>query len=336
MKKTYRIAVIGGGSWGTAIAHLLASNGHDTTLWVRNRELLKVLKEKRENILYLKGIRLNSRITFSNDIESSMENRDIVAFAVPVSFLRGILRGIKRKPEGVVVSLSKGIEIETFLTPSEIIKESLGVDECNLTALSGPNFAKEVAQLLPTATVVASKNKDSAKTIQDAFSSSTFRVYTTDDVKGVELCGAMKNIVAIASGISDGLKLGLNARASLITRGLAEIVRLGKRFGAKSETFMGLAGVGDLILTCTGNLSRNRSVGLRLAQGEAIETILKSSKMVPEGVSTVRAVYEYSKKISVELPITQEVYKIIYEGKSAKEAVKSLMNRPLKEEYYLL
>ncbi len=336
MRKTYRITVVGGGSWGTAIANLLGNNGHDTILWVRNRELLTVLKEKRENPIYLKGVKLSRNILFSNNLEESLKNRDIVAFAIPVSFLRGVLKEIKQKPNGMAVSLSKGIEIDSFMTPTEVIKESLGIHEDSLAALSGPNFAREVAQSLPTATVVASKNKETAMAVQDAFSSPTFRVYTTSDVKGVELCGAMKNIIAIASGISDGLSLGLNARASLITRGLAEIVRFGSRFGAKRETFMGLAGVGDLILTCTGNLSRNRSVGLRLANGETIEAILSSSKMVPEGVSTVKAVYMYSKEISVELPITQEVYRIIYEGKNPKEAVKSLMNRPLKEEYYLL
>ncbi len=336
MKRTYKITVVGGGSWGTAIANLLGSSGHDTILWVRDRELLKTLKERRENTTYLKGVKLSSNIVFSGNLEDSIKNRDIVALAIPVSFLRGVLKEINQKPKGIVVSLSKGIEIDSFMTPTEVIKESLGIHEESLSALSGPNFAKEVAQFLPTATVVASKSKETATAVQDAFSTPTFRVYTTDDVKGVELCGAMKNIIAIASGISDGLNLGLNARASLITRGLAEIVRLGRKFGAKSETFMGLAGVGDLILTCTGSLSRNRSVGLRLARGETIEDILSSSKMVPEGVSTVKAVYFYSKKLSTELPITQEVYKIIYERKNPKEAVKSLMNRPLKEEYYLL
>jgi len=336
MKKTYRITVVGGGSWGTAIANLLANNGHDLTLWVRDKELLRIMKEKRENPTYLKGVKLNRNIVFSNNLEDSIKNREIVAFAIPVSFLRGVLKEINKKPDSIIVSLSKGIEIDSFLTPTEIVEESLGVDVNKLAALSGPNFAKEVAQLLPTATVVASKSRETALVLQGVFSSPTFRVYTTDDVKGVELCGAMKNIIAIASGISDGLNLGLNARASLITRGLAEIVRLGNRFGAKNETFMGLAGVGDLILTCTGDLSRNRSVGLRLAKGETVESILSTSKMVPEGISTVKAVYTYSRKLSIELPITQEVYRIIYEGKSPKEAVKSLMNRPLKEEYYLL
>ncbi len=336
MKKTFNISVIGAGSWGTAIANLLAKNGHKVTLWVRNKKLLNEIKEKRENEAYLKGVKLHSSIEFEGDLNKALLDKDVVAIAIPVPFLRETLKGADFRINSYVVSLSKGIETETFETATEVIKSTLDLDGSKIAALSGPNFALEVAKGLPTATVIASKNKETAKLLQKIFSNNRFRVYTSSDIKGVELCGAMKNIMAIAAGISDGLNLGLNARASLITRGLSEIMRLGFLFGAQKDTFMGLSGIGDLVLTCTGNLSRNRTVGLKLAKGEKMEEILLSMNMIPEGVNTTKAVFEYTLKNNIDLPITKEVYEVIYNNKNPMDALDSLMSRPLKEENYLL
>jgi len=336
MRKTYRISVVGAGSWGTTIANMLAKNGHIVTLWVRSNGLLNQLIYSKENTIYLKGVKLDENIYFTGDLSYAFKDKDIIAIAVPVLFLRNTLKDINFSVESIILSLCKGIEVESLFTPTEIIKNVIKVNEQKLAVLSGPNFASEVAKSLPTATVIASENRKIATLLQKIFASETFRVYTSCDIKGVEICGAMKNVMAIASGISDGLNLGHNARASLITRGIAEMIRFGKQLGARMETFMGLAGIGDLILTCTGNLSRNRTVGMRLARGENINEILKTMKMVPEGVSTTKAINEFARKSGLDLPITVEVYKIIYEHKKPIEALKNLMNRPLKEENYLL
>ncbi len=336
MKKTHDIAVIGAGSWGTAIANLLSKAGHRVTLWVRSKELLKLMKTLGENPTYLRGYKLDKKIELTSNLRDAFCGREIIAIAIPVPFLRETLTGVEINKESVVVSLSKGIEIETFSTPTEILNGVLHIEADRLAVLSGPNFAKEVAQGLPTATVIAAINKDVARELQSTFATPTFRVYRSTDVKGVEICGAAKNVMAIASGISDGLGLGYNARASLLTRGLAEIIRLGSTLGAKKETFMGLAGIGDLILTATGQLSRNRTVGLKIAEGKDIAEILSNMKMVPEGVTTAKALYSYSQEKDIDLPITKEVYEIIYEKKKPEHALESLMKRPLKEENYLL
>ncbi|WP_025209897.1 NAD(P)H-dependent glycerol-3-phosphate dehydrogenase [Hippea sp. KM1] len=336
MRRTLKIGVLGAGSWGSAIANLLAINGHDVLLYVRERDLFEQLKARRINTVYLDGVVLNERLKFTNNITEAAEDKDVVVSAIPVKYLRETLKLISLPVEGLVVSLSKGMENETFCRPSEIIQNSLKIPNDRVVVLSGPNFAKEVAKGLPTATVVASTSRPSARLIQEAFSNSFFRVYTSDDVVGVEVCGALKNIMAIASGISDGLNLGDNARASLITRGLSEISRLGLKLGAKSQTFMGLAGIGDLLLTATGNLSRNRTVGLRIAKGEKLSDILQSMKMIPEGVNTARSVYNLSQKEGIDMPITAEVYEILYKDKDPLKALNDLMSRPLKEENYLL
>ncbi len=336
MKEMLDISVLGAGSWGTAIANLLAKKGHKVTLWVRSKKLLKNIEKKRENELYLKGVKIIDSIELENDLEKAVYKKNVIAIAIPVAFLRKILSSIKSNVDSYIVSLSKGIEIETFSTSTEIIKDILNIEKFRIAALSGPNFALEVAKGLPTATVLASISQETARFLQAVFSTSRFRVYTSSDIKGVELCGAMKNVMAIASGISDGLNLGLNARASLITRGLSETMRLGLLFGAQKETFMGLSGIGDLVLTCTGDLSRNRTVGLEIARGRRIDDILSEINMVPEGVNTTKAVYKYSLKNNIDLPITKEVYNVIYNRKSPLEALDSLMNRPLKDESYLL
>jgi len=329
-----RVSVIGAGSWGCAFASLLAQNGVDTCLFVRKNEVLESLKRQRIHPHYLPGVKLSESIVFTGSIAEAMERADVVVMAVPVKYMRTVLHGLLNFVQNrhVFLSLSKGIENETFLRPTGIITDVLGVDESRTAALSGPNFALEVAKGLPTATVIASTNQRLAKALQRLVSCSNFRAYTSDDVIGVEVAGAMKNVIAIASGISDGLGLGYNAKASLITRGLAEISRLGLMFGARRDTFMGLAGIGDLVLTCTGDLSRNRRVGLVIAKEGRPEDFLGPSGMVAEGINTVRSAYEISLKKGIEMPITTEVYRIIYQKKDPQQAVFELMSRPLKSE----
>ncbi|WP_022670173.1 NAD(P)H-dependent glycerol-3-phosphate dehydrogenase [Hippea alviniae] len=329
-----RVGVVGAGSWGSAISILLAKNGHNVSLYVREEEIRESIKRKRVNPVYLPNVEFPKNIEALGDINETVRDKDFIVFVVPVKYLRATVEQIKEKILSPVISLSKGMENETFCRPSQIIENTLKIEK--IAALSGPNFALEVAKGLPTATVVASKKKETAEFFQKAFSCETFRVYTSNDIVGVEICGALKNIMAIAAGISDGLKLGHNARASLITRGLAEIMRFGKVFDAKRETFMGLAGIGDLMLTATGNLSRNRRVGLELAENKSKEEILNSMKMVPEGINTTKSVYEFAQRNDIEMPITSEIYKILFENKNPKEALRDLMNRPLKEENYLL
>lgn len=334
MRKMFKVGVVGAGSWGSAISILLARRGYEVWLYVREEEIRESIKTKRVNPVYLPNVEFPKNIKALSDINETVKDKDFVVFVVPVKYLRETISSIEEKIDVPVISLSKGMENETFCRPSQIIENTLNIK--TIAALSGPNFALEVANGLPTATVIASKDKDTASFFQKAFSCETFRVYTSEDIIGVEICGALKNVMAIAAGISDGLNLGHNARASLITRGLAEMMRFGKVFNAKGETFIGLAGIGDLMLTATGNLSRNRRVGLQLAEGKTKDEILSSMKMVPEGINTTKSVYEFAKKNSIEMPITTEIYKILFENKNPKEALKDLMNRPLKEENYLL
>ncbi|WP_051904432.1 NAD(P)H-dependent glycerol-3-phosphate dehydrogenase [Hippea jasoniae] len=335
MKKMYKIGVVGAGSWGTTIADLLAEN-NDVKLFVRNRKLLEQLKKTGINNIYLKDIQLNKNLNYTNNIDKLFKESEIIVIAIPTKFIRSVLTGKILNKSSYVISLSKGIETKTFKRPSQIISETLRIENERIAVLSGPNFAVEVAKKLPTATVVASVNLELAEFFQKLFFRNYFRVYTSSDVVGVEFCGALKNIMAIASGVSDGLGLGFNARASLITRALVEMKRLGLAFGSDEQTFNGLAGIGDLILTCTGSLSRNRQVGLRIAKGEKLDDILNSMQMVPEGVSTVLAVKEFSKKHNIEMPICSEVYEVLFENKNPLNAISALMSRPKKQENYLL
>lgn len=329
------IGVIGAGSWGTALANMLSSKGYNVFLWVREVELFDELTTKQENTWYLPGIRLDSKLYFSSSLKEVVSNKDFLLFVVPSQYTRAILEETKpflRKNE-IVVCASKGIELNTLKTMSEVFFDTIGDLNPVYAHLSGPSFAKEVAVKQPTAVSLGCKDEVVAKMLQQAFSTDYFRVYTNPDVKGVELGGAIKNVIAIAAGICDGLNLGHNPRAALITRGLAEMSRLGMGLGAKKETFMGLSGLGDLVLTCTGDLSRNRQVGLRIGKGEKLKDIVTSMKMVAEGVKTSKALYELGKKIGVDLPITEQVYKILYEDKDPKEATMELMIRELKCEF---
>jgi len=330
-----RIGVVGGGSWGTALANLLADKGFKIDFWVFEKEVKDQILEIRENKVFLPGVKLSLNLFPSNDIKDVATRKDLVLLVVPSHVMRDTamkISGLIAK-DTIIVSASKGIENSTYLTMSGVLRECLtGIPEGNFTALSGPSFAKEVARKVPTAVTAASKDPEAAAFVQFIFATPFFRVYTNDDVTGVELGGAVKNVIAIAAGIVDGLGLGLNTRAALITRGLTEIRRLGLALGAKPRTFTGLAGVGDLLLTCTGNLSRNHTVGKKIGEGMKLKEILSEMRMVAEGVKTAKSVYNLSLKLGVEMPISHEIYRILYEDVSPKEAVLRLMTRDLKQE----
>ena len=330
-----RIAVIGGGSWGTALAGRLAANGNDTVLWAYEPELVAEINSSHTNSLYLPGINLNPTLACTGDIEEAVSGRSIVLLVTPVQVMRGVLKKLSPhlKPDAIVANASKGIELETLQTVSQICGELLGDDVlARFVALSGPTFAREVAQELPSLIVAASRSEASARRVQAAFSCPCLRVYTNEDVTGVELGGAVKNVIAIAAGICDGLGFGHNARAALITRGLAEMNRLGQAMGAQAATFAGLAGMGDLVLTCTGDLSRNRTVGFKLGQGMTLTDILAEMRMVAEGVKSSESVYQLSRRLGVEMPIVEKTYQILHEDKPARQAVIELMSRDLKAE----
>jgi len=332
---TGSIAVIGAGSWGTALANLVAEQGIGVELWSYEPEIAEQINGGRENSVYLPGATLSEHIAASSDIERVICGKDIIFIVVPSHVYRSVAKSFNTLVDDnvILVSATKGIENETCCLMSDIIAElfppAISGRSC---FLSGPSFAREVALRLPTAVTVASKDQTACETIQKLVSCSYFRAYTSDDVIGVELGGAVKNVIAIAAGASDGLKLGDNARAGLITRGLAEMARLGIAMGANPLTFSGLAGMGDLVLTCAGDLSRNRTFGYRIAKGETMKQIVSDMVMVAEGVKTSKSVSELSKRQKVELPICQAVYSILYEDKSPLIAVSELMERDLKSE----
>lgn len=327
------IAIIGAGAWGTTLAILLAEKNYEVSLWVHEKTLYQEIKERRINRVYLPEVSLPEEIKVSDEIEEVVKDAGYILNAVPTQYIREVFKNTPPyiSQGAVVVSASKGIERGTLLTPSQLLKELLGRD---VAVLSGPSFAKEVVKKLPTAVTIAATDTGLALHLQGLFTSGHLRVYTHNDVLGVELGGALKNVIAIASGISDGLGLGFNARASLITRGLAEIRRLGVAMGAREETFGGLSGLGDLVLTCTCHLSRNYTLGLELGRGGKLRDILAGMVMIAEGVATSESAYELSQRYEVEMPIVEQVYKIIHEDKDPATAVKDLMNRLLKSEFY--
>jgi len=333
-----KIGVVGAGSWGTALADLLAKKGFAVDLWVFEPDVCRQIAEKRENKLFLPGVLLSENLRPSNDFAGVVADKDLVLIVVPSHVMRRTT--LQMAPclgsKATVVTASKGIENKTHLTMSGVLHETLpDIDENRLAVLSGPSFAKEVAADVPTLVTAASKNRATADFIQQVFATPYFRVYTSDDVVGVELGGAVKNVIAIASGIIDGLGLGLNTRAALITRGLVEIQRLGLALGGKPHTFAGLAGAGDLILTCTGSLSRNYTVGTKIGQGMTLEQILSEMHMVAEGVKTTRSVYNLSRRLGVEMPISHEIYHVLYDNEDPGKAVRRLMTRNLKQEFDL-
>ncbi len=327
------IAVIGGGSWGTTLACLLSEKGYDVSLWVHDKNLAERMRETRLNITYLPDTIIPEDVRITNSIEEAIKRARYILNAVPAQYVRDVFSaGLPYVlEEAIIVSLSKGIERGTLLTASSVLKK---LSDYTIAVLSGPSFAKEVIKKLPAAVTLAIKDRNSGHLLQEVFNINNFRVYTHDDIIGVEIGGALKNVMAIASGISDSLSLGNNARASLITRGLAEMTRLGVAMGAQERTFSGLSGIGDLVLTCTSLLSRNYTVGIQLGQGMKIKDILKQTKYIAEGVTTAESAYELAKKYNVEMPIVEQVYRVIYEDKDPQQAVRSLMGRSLKTEFY--
>jgi glycerol-3-phosphate dehydrogenase (NAD(P)+) len=330
-----RVGVVGGGSWGTALAHHLAIRGFGVDLWVREEQVRLQIEKKRINEEFLPGIVLSPGIHPVESFEEVTSSKDFLVITVPSQFFRTILMEVTPflSEHIPIIAGTKGIENDTLMTMSQVAASvrPKGFED-GFACLSGPSFAREVCEQHPTAITLASKNVKLAAKLQESLSAEYFRVYTSTDIIGVELGGALKNVIAIAAGASDGLGFGSNARAALITRGLAEIARLGVAMGARPLTFSGLAGMGDLVLTCTGDLSRNRMVGMKIAEGMSVNEIISSMSMVAEGIETSRAAALLAQKVGVEMPIITEVYKIIYEGKDPRSAVKELMTRQLRGE----
>jgi len=331
-----RIAVIGAGSWGTALGIILARAGHDVRLWSRNAEVVQSVNRDHLNAVYLTDFRIPEAVQATQEIVHAVEGAELVLLATPSHATRAILRSMRSslRADMIFVSATKGMEIETGLRISQVVHEVVGKEFApRFVCLSGPSFAKEVVEKHPTAIVAASANAEDARMVQSEFSFQTLRVYTNDDVVGTELGGSVKNVMAIAAGLVAGLGYGSNSVAALITRGLAEMTRLALHEGAKLETLMGLAGLGDLVLTCTGALSRNRFVGRELGKGRSLDDITAGMDEVAEGVKTTQAVKRLANRRGVEMPITAEVQAVLYEGKSPQEAASELMMRPLRGEF---
>lgn len=332
------IGIIGAGSWGTAIAGILSKKGLDTYLWGHRREHVDALLEKRENIKYLPGFYFPDNLKISAKLHEVVENCSVLCMVVPSQQYRTVFNDVLKSvnQDKIIVSAVKGIENDTLSTMTEVMADEIEkfslLHKVELAVLSGPSFAREVADFVPTAVTIGCKNNQTAEKLQNIFGTEHFRVYTSNDVIGLELSAAFKNIIALATGICDGLGYGMNTRAALITRGLAEITRLGINCGADPLTFSGLSGMGDLILTCTGSLSRNRTVGLELGRGKKLDEILKSMNMVAEGVKTTLSGFKLAQKRGVDMPILEQVYAILYQDKNCASAVKELLQRELKPE----
>ncbi len=329
------IAVIGGGSWGTALSIALSGIGHKVTLWAYENEVVEGVNGRRENKLFLPGIAIPERVTASGNLSEAIRGADMVLSVMPSHVCRSIYERMLPflNPDKILISATKGLETESLMRMSEVIRSVVGSRyNTRLGVLSGPSFAREVARGDPTAVVAASENPEVARKVQAEFSSSALRLYTSQDVVGVELGGAVKNVIAIAAGVIEGLGLGHNAKAALITRGLAEITRLACACGARSETLAGLAGMGDLVLTCTGDLSRNKRVGVELGRGRKLPEILESMHAVAEGVKTTGATAELARKHGIEMPITRQVHRLLSGNVSPMEAIRELMERTLKDE----
>jgi glycerol-3-phosphate dehydrogenase (NAD(P)+) len=326
------IVVLGGGSWGTAIAKLLSENGHSTTLWVRKEENACEIDKHKENKKYLPEISLPDTLRVTSDIKASIESATMIVLAIPTQQIRAVLNEFKSfiDQEAVIVNLSKGLEKETLMRVSEITKEIL--PDNPFVVLSGPSHAEEVALKMPTTVVAACFEETHSKLIQDIFMNEYFRVYTNKDVVGVEIGGALKNVIALAAGVSDGLGFGDNTKAAIINRGIQEISRLAEVMGADKLTFLGLSGIGDLIVTCTSMHSRNRRAGILIGKGQTKEEAVKEVGMVVEGILTTHAAYQLSRKLSVDMPIVTELYDVLYNNGKASEAVEKLMNRGKKNE----
>ncbi|HMJ50986.1 MAG TPA: NAD(P)H-dependent glycerol-3-phosphate dehydrogenase [Polyangiaceae bacterium] len=331
-----RAAILGAGAWGTALAKVLADKGERVTLFSRRPELPAQIAQTRMNERYLPGVELGGDLTVTTDLGEALADATLIVLAVPSHALREVVGEAKRSwpRDAPIVSATKGIENDSLMLMGEVVLDVAGTATGDRMAiLSGPSFAREVALGLPTAIVVAGTSGDVVRDVQQRFASDRLRVYSSDDPVGVELGGALKNVIAIAAGACDGLGYGHNSRAALITRGLAEIVRLSMAKGGSALTLAGLAGLGDLVLTCTGELSRNRTVGFELGRGRALGEVLAKLGHVAEGVKTTKSAFDLGRKLNVDLPITTEVYRVLYEGKSPRQAVSDLMGRTLRAEF---
>ncbi len=326
------VSVIGAGSWGTALAHLLSENGHRVTVWSALEDEIRLLKENHEHTEKLPGVKLPDSMSFTADLESACRDKDLLVVAVPSPFVRSTAKRMKPfvKEGQRIVSVAKGIEETTLFTMTDIIDEE--ISQAETAALSGPSHAEEVGRGMPTAIVAGSKDQALAEFVQDTFMNDYFRVYTSDDPYGMQLGGALKNVIALAAGTADGLGYGDNTKAALITRGIHEIARLGEAAGGKRETFQGLTGIGDLIVTCASMHSRNRRAGILIGQGKTYEEAMKEVQQVVEGVYSARAAVALAKKYDVQLPIITEMNAVLFENKKADEALKELMGRARKNE----
>jgi glycerol-3-phosphate dehydrogenase (NAD(P)+) len=332
MKKT-NIAILGDGGWGTTLAIVLSQNGHKVSLWGAFPEYVAYLNKKRINTRFLPGIKIPGAIHITDDLASVIRDKQVIVIAVPSQYIRGVLKKVKQLEyprEAAYVSVTKGIEIKSFKRMSEVIQEEL--QDIKVAVVSGPTIAHEVAKGIPTTAVIASADPSVRRHLQNIFMNNRFRIYTNSDIIGVELGGSLKNVIAIACGISDGLGFGANTKAAILARGLAEMSRLGVAMGAKAGTFSGISGLGDLVTTCISEYSRNRSVGEQIGKGKSITQIRRTMQMVAEGVPTAKSAYELSLKYKVDMPITKEVYTVLYRKKSPQKAVKNLMMREKKEE----
>jgi glycerol-3-phosphate dehydrogenase (NAD(P)+) len=331
-----KATIIGAGSWGTALAVVLQSNGHDVMIWAREPEIAKNINENHHNPTYLPDLDIPESIRCSTCLIDGLHERDLVVFATPSHTMREVAQRVRPYLSGneIVVSVSKGIENNSYLTMTQVLTQVLDgiIIEDHIGTLSGPSHAEEVARLKPTVVVSAAYSRGAAKFIQEAFMTPMFRVYVNYDVIGVEVAGSVKNIMAIAAGIVDGADLGDNIKSALITRGLFEMTRLGAQIGASRETFSGLAGIGDLIVTCTSQHSRNRFVGYHIGLGEKLEDIISKMDMIAEGVKSTQSVYGWSKKLGIEMPITDIVYRVLFEGMNPHDAMFELMTREAKDE----
>ena len=327
-----RCTVVGGGAWGTALSDLLARAGHDVTVWAREPDVVEHINNSHANPRFLAGVVLDRKVRASSDLCAAVRGAEMVVHATPSHVLREVIRaaapGIGR--DAIQAIATKGIEPDTLMLMGDVVSAEL--PGRSIVAISGPSFAIEVARRQPTAVVASSDDANASAVVQRAFSTPTFRVYTSDDVRGVELAGAVKNVMAVATGIAEGLGLGLNSRAALITRGLAETTRLGVALGARPETFAGLAGLGDLVLTCTGALSRNRSVGVEVGKGRPLEDILTGTETVAEGVRNAASAVALAARVGVTMPIAEAVHRVLFESQPPGEAIAGLMQRELRAE----
>ena len=327
-----KIGVIGGGSWGTALAILLSNKNHEVNIWIRNKKQLKDMTMFRENKKYLPNVMIPHKMNVTDDIHKAIHGKDLLVLAIPSHGIREVLNNSRKyiNKEQVIVNVAKGIENDTLLRISQVVDEI--IPQNPFAVLSGPSHAEEVALNMPTTVVSASGDIRVARYVQDVFMSPYFRVYTNPDVVGVELGGSLKNVIALGAGISDGLGYGDNTKAALMTRGIIEIARLGKRMGADNTTFAGLAGIGDLIVTCTSMHSRNRRAGILIGKGKNLDEAIESIGMVVEGVKTTKSTYELAKKMDVTMPITEEIYGVLYKGFNVRDSVTDLMLRDKKHE----